>query len=137
MHNNINDPIGRLFTLLFRDQSISIIHSCFVTLQNVLKESFLKAVTLSKDEVGAFIANNIQQPVLQLYHDLMDLEYTASEELVLNVETESRNLFTAILDAIPKEGDFMIISYIAYSIYGIMQKVTASYTIHLEELFLQ
>lgn len=137
MNNHVNDPIERLFAMLFKEQSISIIHSCFVGLKDRIVDSIPTLLTLSNAEIGPISVKLIQNPVSELYHDLTDLEYSTSDELIEIVEVDSSNLFSEVFDAIPKEGNSLHLSYLHYVMYSTCQSVSSSYHINLEKFSLQ
>lgn len=137
MNNHVNDPIERLFAMLFKEQSISIIHSCFVGLKDRIVDSISTLLTLSNAEIGPISVKLIQNPVSELYHDLTDLEYSTSDELIEIVEVDSSNLFSEVFDAIPKEGNSLHLSYLHYVMYSTCQSVSSSYQINLEKFSLQ
>lgn len=137
MNNHVNDPIERLFTMLFKEQSISIIHSCFVGLKDRIVDSISTLLTLSNAEIGPISVKMLHNPISELYHDLTDLEYSTSDELIAIVGVDSSNLFSAVFDAIPKEGNTLHLSYLHYSMYSTCQKISSSYHINLEEFSLQ
>lgn len=137
MNNHVNDPIERLFAMLFKEQSISIIHSCFVGLKDRIVDSISTLLSLSNAEIGPISVKLIQNPVSELYHDLTDLEYSASDELIEIVEVDSSNLFSEVFDAIPKEGNSLHLSYLHYVMYSTCQSVSSSYQINLEKFSLQ
>ena len=131
MTNQVNDPIIRLFSLLFKDQSISIIHSCFLTLQETIKTTCKELITVSMNEMSSKMETEVNQRIQQLYHDLTDLEYNSSSELVTIVESESQNLFTSILHNMTIEGNYLILSYIHFSFFTIIQTLSSSYHMDL------
>lgn len=137
MNNHVNDPIERLFAMLFKEQSISIIHSCFVGLKDRIVDSISTLLTLSNAEIGPISVKLIQNPVSELYHDLTDLEYSTSDELIEIVEVDSSDLFSEVFDAIPKEGNSLHLSYLHYVMYSTCQSVSSSYQINLEKFSLQ
>lgn len=137
MTNQVNDPIVRLFSLLFKDQSISIIHSCFLTLQETIKITCKELLTVPMNEMNSKMESEVHQRIHQLYHDLTDLEYESSPELVTIVETESQDLFTSILHNMTIEGNYLILSYIHFSFFSIIQSLSSSYHMNLSRyLFL-
>lgn len=137
MTNQVNDPIVRLFSLLFKDQSISIIHSCFLTLQETIKTTCKELLTVPMNEMNSKMESEVHQRIHQLYHDLTDLEYESSPELVTIVETESQDLFTSILHNMTIEGNYLILSYIHFSFFSIIQSLSSSYHMNLSRyLFL-
>ena len=137
MTNQVNDPIVRLFSLLFKDQSISIIHSCFLTLQETIKTTCKELLTVPMNEMNSKMESEVHQRIQQLYHDLTDLEYESSPELVTIVETESQDLFTSILHNMTIEGNYLILSYIHFSFFSIIQSLSSSYHMNLSRyLFL-
>ena len=127
MTNQVNDPIIRLFSLLFKDQSISIIHSCFLTLQETIKTTCKELITVPMNEMNSKMETEVNQRIQQLYHDLTDLEYNSSSELVTIVESESQNLFTSILHNMTIEGNYLMLSYIHFSFFTIIQTLSSSY----------
>ena len=131
MTNQVNDPIIRLFSLLFKDQSISIIHSCFLTLQETIKTTCKELITVPMNEMNSKMETEVNQRIQQLYHDLTDLEYNSSSELVTIVESESQNLFTSILHNMIIEGNYLILSYIHFSFFTIIQTLSSSYHMDL------
>ena len=131
MTNQVNDPIIRLFSLLFKDQSISIIHSCFLTLQETIKTTCKELITVPMNEMNSKMETEVNQRIQQLYHDLTDLEYNSSSELVMIVESESQNLFTSILHNMTIEGNYLILSYIHFSFFTIIQTLSSSYHMDL------
>ena len=131
MTNQVNDPIIRLFSLLFKDQSISIIHSCFLTLQETIKTTCKELITVPMNEMNSKMDTEVNQRIQQLYHDLTDLEYNSSSELVTIVESESQNLFTSILHNMTIEGNYLILSYIHFSFFTIIQTLSSSYHMDL------
>ena len=131
MTNQVNDPIIRLFSLLFKDQSISIIHSCFLTLQETIKITCKELITVPMNEMNSKMETEVNQRIQQLYHDLTDLEYNSSSELVTIVESESQNLFTSILHNMTIEGNYLILSYIHFSFFTIIQILSSSYHMDL------
>ena len=131
MTNQVNDPIIRLFSLLFKDQSISIIHSCFLTLQETIKTTCKELITVPMNEMNSKMKTEVNQRIQQLYHDLTDLEYNSSSELVTIVESESQNLFTSILHNMIIEGNYLILSYIHFSFFTIIQTLSSSYHMDL------
>lgn len=137
MNNHVNDPIERLFAMLFKEQSISIIHSCFVGLKDRIVDSISTLLTLSNAEIGPISVKMLHNPISELYHDLTDLEYSTSDELIAIVGVDSSNLFSAVFDAIPKEGNTLHLSYLHYSMYSTCQNISSSYHINLEEFSLQ
>ena len=131
MTNQVNDPIIRLFSLLFKDQSISIIHSCFLILQETIKTTCKELITVPMNEMNSKMETEVNQRIQQLYHDLTDLEYNSSSELVTIVESESQNLFTSILHNMTIEGNYLILSYIHFSFFTIIQTLSSSYHMDL------
>lgn len=131
MTNQVNDPIIRLFSLLFKDQSISIIHSCFLTLQETIKTTCKELIIVPMNEMNSKMETEVNQRIQQLYHDLTDLEYDSSSELVTIVESESQNLFTSILHNMTIEGNYLILSYIHFSFFTIIQTLSSSYHMDL------
>ena len=117
--------------MLFRDQSIAIIHACFETLQHTLQERMQSVIQVPRKDLGATVKETLQKPLFQLYHDLTDLEYFASSELVRIVAEESKQLFATLLGIVPREGDFLSIAFVEYVVYQSIQQITTTQRVDL------
>ena len=131
MSSTVQDPIDRLFTMLFRDQSIAIIRACFDALKSAFRQEVGVVITAERETIGEAVEKRLQKPVYQLYLDLTDLEYSASEELVTIVAEESQQLFSEMLEWVPRKGDALNIAFVYYSLYCSIQHINSTYGIEL------
>ena len=131
MSSSVQDPIDRLFTMLFRDQSIAIIRACFDALKSAFRQEVGVVITAERETIGEAVEKRLQKPVYQLYLDLTDLEYSASEELVTIVAEESQQLFSEMLEWVPRKGDALNIAFVYYSLYCSIQHINSTYGIEL------
>ena len=134
-HDIVNNPIDRLFALLFKQQSMAIIQKSFEDLLSQLEKDIPSLLKTSEREIDYQIYHCVIDQIQQHYADLADLNYQGTQELVEMVEKQSQLLFQHLLHDDLLRQDYLYNSLFYYQLYQFITTLSTQYSIQLKEFF--